>query len=242
MMLTAVTSFIGKTLTELIATGQALFSGNVVGMTQLPRPLAGLDLVGGNLGLDFANSLNSRSELTTDYVASYDGLLAWAERADILQPATRQSLLKQAATERRGSEVALRKAHALRDAIFMTFSAIAARQPPSPRDVQRVLRAYGRAVTRGSFNGVTESANLTWNVGATLSGVLDPIAFAAGELLLAVDRPTVKECPGCGWLFLDLSRNRSRRWCDMRTCGSRDKMRRYYRSRRRPPTGRARSS
>jgi predicted RNA-binding Zn ribbon-like protein len=36
------------------------------------------------------------------------------------------------------------------------------------------------------------------------------------------------ECPSCGWLFLDTSKNRRRRWCSMATCGSRDKARRYY--------------
>ncbi|TME22984.1 MAG: hypothetical protein E6I68_08150 [Chloroflexi bacterium] len=48
-----------------------------------------------------------------------------------------------------------------------------------------------------------------------------------------VDGPLdgVRECPGpgnCGWLFIDLSKNASRRWCDMRTCGNRAKVHRYY--------------
>jgi predicted RNA-binding Zn ribbon-like protein len=31
----------------------------------------------------------------------------------------------------------------------------------------------------------------------------------------------------CSWVFLDSSRNRSRAWCDMATCGARQKMRAY---------------
>ena len=43
----------------------------------------------------------------------------------------------------------------------------------------------------------------------------------------------VRECAGntCGWLFVDMSRNHSRHWCDMRDCGNRAKVRRYYQRR-----------
>jgi predicted RNA-binding Zn ribbon-like protein len=57
-----------------------------------------------------------------------------------------------------------------------------------------------------------------------------PIAFAAVQLLLDDDlRSRVGQCAdaeGCGWLFLDLSKNRSRRWCSIRECGNRAKQRR----------------
>jgi len=42
----------------------------------------------------------------------------------------------------------------------------------------------------------------------------------------------VRECAddrGCGYLFMDTSRNRSRKWCDMRGCGNRAKAQRHYR-------------
>src|ERR671930_579256 len=62
--------------------------------------------------------------------------------------------------------------------------------------------------------------------------VLAPVVWSAAELLTSGPLERVRECPGddtCGWLFLDTSRNGSRRWCDMRTCGNRAKARRYYR-------------
>jgi len=39
----------------------------------------------------------------------------------------------------------------------------------------------------------------------------------------------VRQCRGdnCGWLFVDGSKNHSRRWCDMRDCGNRAKVRRH---------------
>lgn len=198
--------------------------------------LASLEVDGGNLGLDFANTINSRLNPTTDYIRAYPGLVAWGERVGVLASETRRALLADAATDPTGTERALDQAHRLRDAIFRAFSAIAASQPPPSADVRRLLRAYGHAVARASVDGEPGRTTLGWSIGSRLAGVLDPVAYAAGGLLLATDRPTVKECPGCGWLFLDQSRNGNRRWCDMRTCGSRDKMRRYYRSRR--PAGR----
>jgi predicted RNA-binding Zn ribbon-like protein len=61
--------------------------------------------------------------------------------------------------------------------------------------------------------------------------VLAPVVWSAAELLTSGPLERVRECPGddtCGWLFLDTSRNGSRRWCDMRTCGNRAKARRHY--------------
>jgi predicted RNA-binding Zn ribbon-like protein len=60
--------------------------------------------------------------------------------------------------------------------------------------------------------------------------MLWPVARSAADLLTSQEQSRVRECAAsdCGWLFLDLSRNRSRRWCDMETCGNRTKARRHY--------------
>ena len=57
-----------------------------------------------------------------------------------------------------------------------------------------------------------------------------PIAYSAGILFPEIDPKRLKQCPSedCGWLFMDRSKNASRRWCDMRTCGNRAKARRHY--------------
>ena len=64
-----------------------------------------------------------------------------------------------------------------------------------------------------------------------LDQMLWPIIRSAAELLTSDKLDRVCECPGenCGWLFIDMSRNRSRRWCDMKDCGNRAKARRHYR-------------
>jgi predicted RNA-binding Zn ribbon-like protein len=197
-------------------------------VSEQSRKFAKLDLVGGNVALDFANTVTTRA----DYLGSYDDLISWAQHAKILPSKARKSLVERAARNPRGMDRAVRRAVRLRDAIHGTFAAIAAGELPSEADASRVLRTYGAAMARARLEGAPASPRLHWSVASTLSGVLDPIAYAAGDLLLASRRPPVRLCPGCPWLFVDQSRNGSRRWCDMRTCGTRDKMRRYYRSRR----------
>lgn len=56
---------------------------------------------------------------------------------------------------------------------------------------------------------------------------LFPAAWSAAQLLTGEERHRLKCCDGCGRLFLDRSRNRSRRWCEMEACGNRAKVRRH---------------
>jgi predicted RNA-binding Zn ribbon-like protein len=64
----------------------------------------------------------------------------------------------------------------------------------------------------------------------------DRAAVAAYDLLFTADLDRLGRCPteegGCGWLFLDHSRNRSRRWCRMADCGAEVKARRLTERRR----------
>jgi predicted RNA-binding Zn ribbon-like protein len=197
-------------------------------MSGTARTLAGLDLLGGAVALDFANSVNSRLAPAHDYLSTYEDVVAWARRAG-LPPVGAHAQ----AVDIRVSARTLQRALRLREAIYRTFSAIAAGTAPPPPDVRRVLRAYGAAVSRGSLERDGDRSTMRWSHSTELPArLLDPIAYSAGALLLASDRYRIKECPGCGWLFLDQSRNGTRRWCDMQVCGSRDKMRRYYRNRR----------
>jgi predicted RNA-binding Zn ribbon-like protein len=66
--------------------------------------------------------------------------------------------------------------------------------------------------------------------------VPDRIVEAALDVLLTADLSRVHRCPvaegGCGWLFLDQSRNGSRRWCRMADCGATAKARRLTERRR----------
>jgi predicted RNA-binding Zn ribbon-like protein len=66
--------------------------------------------------------------------------------------------------------------------------------------------------------------------GTALEWLLWPIAKAATDLLLSDELTKVRKCASesCAWIFIDRTKNHRRKWCEMKTCGNRDKARRYY--------------
>jgi predicted RNA-binding Zn ribbon-like protein len=67
-----------------------------------------------------------------------------------------------------------------------------------------------------------------WNDALSFKEVLAPVVWNAGQVLTEADHTRIRHCPSCNWLFYDNTKNKSRRWCDMQDCGSRDKSLRYY--------------
>lgn len=190
----------------------------------------------GRLCLDFVNTVRFRpSSDRHDLIDTYDDLLAWARQATILTPEESAAL---GATARQGPRTAadaLAQARALRESMYAVFSARAAGLPAPAVDLQTLNRSIGRAMAHG---GLTASdPRFEWGWPETAPG-LDRVAWwvarSAAELLTSLDLTFVHECASydCGWLFMDATKNRSRRWCDMRTCGNRAKSRRHYERRR----------
>ncbi len=117
------------------------------------------------------------------------------------------------------------------------------RGAPDPADLEVLNRestaalAHLRLVpasgsTEDAAAGADEPPGFTWSwadVEDDLASLLWPVARAATDLLTSCDLARVRECAddSCGWLFMDMSRNGSRRWCDMADCGNRAKARRY---------------
>jgi len=177
------------------------------------REIATLELAGNALCLDFANTINSRLEPVHDYLGTPADVVAWAVHAGALTDAG------QAARPQ------VRAAHALRDAVYATFSAIAAGRKPATDGLTTIGAAHARAMAHAALATVDGGRyELTF---PAPTDPLWPVARSAVDLLLGADLSRVGECPGCGWLFLDTSRNGSRRWCNMATCGSREKMARF---------------
>jgi predicted RNA-binding Zn ribbon-like protein len=129
----------------------------------------------------------------------------------------------------------MRRATRLREAIYRVISAIAARRQPRTADLDVIntavagAHAGSRIMLRGT-EFVRERAGDRW----ALDRMLWPVAQSVGDVLTSPELVAIRECaaPDCGRLFLDISRNRTRRWCDMRACGNRAKVRRFYARRR----------
>lgn len=190
------------------------------------------ELTGGSLCLDFANTMDNRPAEATELLQSYQDLVIWAEQAGVVDKAAGAALRAEAARRAQAAESALAGGRVLREAIYAVFSAHASRRPAPAGAVATLNAAMAPSLARLQLE-VRAGGGFGWRWSledGALDGLLAPIVDSAAELLTSPDLARVRECEAdnCGWLFLDRSRNRSRRWCDMAVCGNRAKVRRHY--------------
>jgi predicted RNA-binding Zn ribbon-like protein len=193
-------------------------------------------LYGGQLCLDFANTLEPRqAEPVRDWLGGYPDLVAWARHAGALDEPTARRLLALAAERPAAAAASFAAAIELREATYRTFAAIAESAAPAAGDLEVVQRAYAEAMRHARLLPDPGPDRLAWDweEGGALDRAWWPMARSAVEL--ATDGPLerVKHCPpGCGFLFFDASKNRTRRWCSMEECGGQTKARRQTARRR----------
>jgi predicted RNA-binding Zn ribbon-like protein len=191
------------------------------------------DFDAGVLCLDFANTVEwHASDHPHDWLKDFADLVQWGEKAGRL-PAGRADHLRQLAKEQPGKARAVfDRAIQLREAIFRLFVNFAREAQVDAGDLAILNDTLQTARTHQHV--VHSSSGLSWawkDSPDELAQILWPVAHSAGELLTSDQLDRVAQCAddrGCGYLFLDTSRNRSRRWCSMESCGNRAKARRHY--------------
>jgi predicted RNA-binding Zn ribbon-like protein len=186
--------------------------------------------VGGHLGLDFVNTLGGRPDNPDDeYLHRYTDLLTWSTGSGTLPAATAAQLADVGAQHPERAGTALTRALEVRAALDHVLRARLDSQPADAAAIDRIRRSYADAVVHGRLD-LAESG-LTWSWPLSNSVDLDapawPVAAAAVDLLTAGSLNQLRRCAHCRWLFLDTSRNHSRRWCSMNACGALIKMRRH---------------
>lgn len=190
-----------------------------------PRRAETVVLLGDRLCLDLVNSANWSGETVMDETLERpDDVAVWAGRALAVAPWPVPEHLPA-------------RLRACRGAVRRLFVACA-EGAAAPGDALLALnRLVGGASPRLATSGgrfvcaPPEGSDGEWLIGT--------FARSALELLLSADRQALRVCPGerCGWIFLDRTRGRTRRWCRMETCGNRAKARAHYRRRRGGRTG-----
>jgi len=183
------------------------------------------DRCAGHLALDFANTVSDRGSASPiERLASYQDLLAFAAQCEVLTAAESHKLATRARRSPAASEEVLHRAQALRDALYDLFAAVAEERPPPAAALAELNRAVGRLEIGGDWRW-------TWSCApGGLDDMLGPITIAAAELVTSGERARIRICAAdtCDWVFLDTSKNHSRRWCDMKQCGNRAKARRFH--------------
>jgi len=211
------------------------------------------DLCGGHPALDLVNSLDNRfrEDGPNELLASYADLLRFLEESGLLSRHHVRVLSKTVAPE--AAAQALRSAHDLREATAAVLYSSLDRKEPAKQDVS-VLEEFFLDTARhrelqwgsGKNGGAphakpaySASAGLVWAWGRYENEPSLPVwalAAAVSEIIMSPDLARVRSCAAdtCRWLFLDTSKNHTRRWCNMKVCGNRMKARRFQE--RRGPT------
>jgi predicted RNA-binding Zn ribbon-like protein len=192
---------------------------------------------GGVLCLDFVNTLAWRlTDHPVEYLLSYEDLLTWERQANLLAPDETKALSERATTDLEDTRAMLSRALALREAIHGVFSAAIAGKPQDEGALSALNRELSGALSRLRVVSAEGGSYIwAWDRGGEEGGGLPlerplwPVARSAAELLTSSKLGRVKVCAGvgCGWMFLDESRNASRRWCDSRACGNRERVRKH---------------
>ena len=185
---------------------------------------------GGRLCLDFANTVGGRRAHPTEFLNRYADLVAWGRQAGVLSDGEARRLMRLAAQRPADAARTLADAIALREALYRVFSS-AAGGPAVAADLEILNSALRRAMSHLRIVPGAREFAWTWDAEeGALDRVLWSVVRSAADLLASDEVLRVARCAAqdCDWLFLDTSRNRSRRWCDMRDCGNRAKARRHY--------------
>ena len=191
------------------------------------------ELTGGALCLDLINTVSKRpSPEPVDELASWRDLIAWAEQAGIINRRQARRLIGELDRAPRRGAALLETARELREALFVIFSTVAGGRGPAPGAALRNLNAFFPEAL-GSLRLAPSGGGYGWVLegrGSDPARLLDPVVLSACELLVSgpLDRLRRCEAEPCDWIFLDTSRNGSRRWCDMAVCGNREKAKRHY--------------
>lgn len=211
------------------------------------------EFISGALCLDFLNTLHDAgAEDPEEELSSDADLLAWAAQAGILS-ASEASRLEGGASQnphpraknapgwgtlpgkKRGS---LRDdAQRLREALRQMFRRAERDGKVAPRDVETLNRLLERFPAAGRIDRSNGDWTMNWEsqAGGT-EKIFYAIVKSAAELVASGRWRAVRECASdtCTWMFLDTSKNHSRRWCEMARCGNRDKVQRFRARSQRP--------
>lgn len=162
-------------------------------------------------------------------IGTYDALVAWAREHQAIPAATADRLLAEARRHPQQAAAAAARVRELREAVHGVVTAIEAGRTPPAVLLDTISRWVAAACVHGRL--ALHDGRLHWMGGRdeALDRIGWELARSAGRVLTSPRLARLRACAAgdCGWLFEDGTRNRSRRWCDMKTCGNRAKVRRF---------------
>src|SRR5688572_18725466 len=192
-----------------------------------PLPAESVDV---NRVLAFINTLSSRpTAAPVERLISYDALVEWAREQHLISAAAAERLAAEGKRHPHQAASVLARARAFREALNSLAESIEKDRQPQAAVLDTISDYLAAAYANGRL--VPHDGGLQWVASAddAVERILWEIGRAAGRLILSPRLSKIRACAAsdCGWWFVDDTKNRSRRWCDMKLCGNREKVRRF---------------
>ena len=191
-----------------------------------------LNLKSGHPSLEFTNTVNDHaSQQPEETLFTYEDVLAWAKRVGLLRAEQVDLLAQKAARQPGRATMVFGKSLELREALYRIFVAKIQEKPPVQEDLAILNSVLSELANSAQL--VHHAGRFEWQWNFDENALDTPLwlnALSAVDLLTSEQYQRVGQCAdedGCGWLFVDTSKNHSRRWCDINDCGNRAKQRRY---------------
>ena len=187
----------------------------------------------GWLCLDFANTVDwHASDNPEESLNKYADLIEWSADRGIISGDAKDALLRKSEEKPIEAQAVLEKAREIREDIYRILCDTAHGHPIKTTDLKGFNKALSGMLSHSRLAPYEGGLRWDWDSDSDkLDSVIWPVVRSAVDLMTSEAIKRVGRCAdekGCGWLFWDRSRNRSRCWCDMSDCGNRAKVRRFY--------------
>jgi predicted RNA-binding Zn ribbon-like protein len=187
----------------------------------------------GWLCLDFTNTVGwHASNSPEESLNKYADLIEWSADRGIVSGDAKDVLLRESEEKPIEAQAVLEKAREIRENIYQILSDTAHGHPIKIIDLEGFNKALASMLSHSRLAPYERGFKWDWDSHSDkLDCIIWPVVKSAVDLMTSESIKRVGQCcdeKGCGWLFWDSSRNRSRRWCDMSDCGNRAKARRFY--------------
>jgi predicted RNA-binding Zn ribbon-like protein len=196
-----------------------------------PLSLDQLRIVADRPSLNFINTLDPRTGgAALDYLRTYVDLALWGAHTRIVTRDKAARLIRAGRRDAARARTAFLHARELREAMYRIFAGLTRHERPAASDLAVLRTAFHEAIGQARLEPHGDS--FQWRLREDVDFIRDSVALDGVALLRSDLLHRVRLCPGsgnCGWVFLDTSKNASRRWCSMAGCGNRAKAQRHFR-------------
>jgi predicted RNA-binding Zn ribbon-like protein len=200
------------------------------------RHVAEVDFMGGHPALDLVDTVGGLLDIPVrdedELLRSYDDLVELGLKTGTLSERAARRLRRIAAEKPDEAQAALDAALEARAVLDSVFRPVSDGSNPSPKALDALGKLGATAAAHGRLAEVGGRFEWSWQDAPGLDAPLWPLVHSAVELVTDGPLDRVSQCGRCRWLFLDTTKNHSRRWCSMEGCGTDAKMERYVARRR----------